>query len=78
LATAAAEEIPASDDISAAYGQSYALCQVTQKLCDIGKYAKAKGLLKRAEKLSPSISNTDLREQITLTIKKLKRELPDE
>ena len=77
LATAAAEAIPASDDISAAYGQSYALCQVTQKLLDIGKYAKAKGLLKKAEKLLPSIPNTDLQGQITLTINKLKRELPD-
>ena len=77
LAIEAAGAIQASDDIGAAYGRSYALCEIAKKLSAAGNHAKAQGLLDKAEKLLPGISNLDLQEQMKQTVRKLKRELPD-
>ena len=77
LAIEAAGAIEASDDIGAEYGQSYAFCEIAKKLSAAGNHAKARELLKKAEKLVPSIANLDLQKQMKQTVRKLKRELPD-
>jgi tetratricopeptide (TPR) repeat protein len=77
LAIEAAGAIEASDAIGAAYGQSYAFCEIAKKLSTAGNHAKAQKLLDKAEKLVPSIANLDLQEQMKQNVRKLKRELPD-
>jgi tetratricopeptide (TPR) repeat protein len=77
LAIEAAGAIEASDNLGAAYGQSYAFCEIAKKLSSAGNHAKAQELLDKAEKLVPSISNLDLQAQMKQNVRELKRELPD-